>query len=263
MDTFWTLFGQLTSENRRTFAPDFETNDLMTGVGLIGTAAAWLNLNKAKAEYEALVERREGLLSAVATYMSSRLNEYYKREAESLPDNSVDYMDGVEMTTILRVGNLVGKLFRVQTSVVLTNLSEKTYYIKDVEAECILYDAVPVWVFDLNFTQTWNQKGGKDDIPQKVVVDKFLKPGETIEIKLPHGKSALPDEYKERLVSDICNACNRKLITSCWKVSLEDIETADILITWANEDKKDNFKSLRTGMKGILRYCMEAFYPSN
>lgn len=222
----------------------------MTGLGIIGTAAAYANYRSAKAEYEALKEQQDGLIAAVQTYNSSKYDEYINRQ----DSDPVDFMPGVKMTTILRVGNLVGKFFRVQASVVLSNTSDTTYRINSVAADCkVLGRTVSVFEFMIPTPKRREQ--------QKAV-NKSLAPGETMEINLPSGISALYNEKEENINGElrdlICEAACKKLITSCPKISIEGGETANIRVDWG-----DDKVALSRGVKGILRYCMEAFYPKD
>lgn len=231
----------------------------MNFVGAIGTVAALANYRKAKSEYEALKEQQNGLVAAVQAYNSSKYDEYI---AHQKVDN-VDFMPGVRMTTIVRVGNLVGKLFRIQVSVVLSNTSSEKYHIYRVAADCEVLN-LPIRVFSAGIKfEDFSLKADSALIPQQKAVNKDLHPGETMEIKLPAGVSALVDpETGENKTGElrnlICQACNRKLITSCWKISIEDAETANILVSWG-----DDKHAKSNNVPGVLRYCMEAFYPKD
>ena len=83
-----------------------------------------------------------------------------------------------------------------------------------------------------------------------------------MEISLPSGISALYNEDKKNINGElrdlICDAAGKKLITSCPKISIDGGVTADIRVDWG-----DDKVALSRGVKGVLRYCMEAFYPKD
>lgn len=220
----------------------------MNELGIIGTAAAYANYRRAKADYEALKEQQDGLVAAVQSYNNSKYDEYINRQE----GDPVDFMPGVKMTTILRVGNLVGDLFRVQASVVLSNTSSETYRINSVAADCRVLGCI---VVPLSYYT-------KNPIPQQKAVNKSLAPGDTMVINLPSGISALYNEKKENINGElrdlICDAAGKKLITSCPKISIEGGVTADIRVDWG-----DDKVALSRGVKCVLQYCMEAFYPKD
>ncbi len=213
---------------------------------IIGTGAAFLNYKKAKANYEALKEQFDALQAAVQTYNYHKYDEY----AEHIDTKPIDLMPGVHMTTILRVGNLVGKnIFRAQTSIVLSNTSDSTYHIHNAIAECMVLKTY-VNMFEVN--------GGQ--ISQRIIVNRDLQPGETMEITLPGGVSSWDETKLGELRDLICQAAGKKLITSCPKLNIENGATGDIQVQWSLGE--DSVKTARTiGLPGVLRYCGEAFYP--
>ena len=230
----------------------------MTGFGLIGTAAAWWNYRKAKQEYDELKEKQEGLQAVIRLYELTKKNEIYEELAKQIDEMPVEYMQGVQMTTILRVGNLVGKRFRAQASVVLTNTGDTEYYIHNVEAICYIHGRVAS-VFKLD---VWSPSDVRVNyLSQAKKVGAYLKPGETMEIELAGGQCAFPKEEHEQLKDDICNAAGKRLITSCQFTNVDDVENADILVTWSDTKDSEQHKAYREKVPGLLRYCMEAFYP--
>lgn len=232
----------------------------MSVLSLIGAGAAWLNYRRAKKNYDAAKEKYDALKAAIQNYSSNRLNGYI----DTIDTNAVDLMPGVQMTTILRVGNLVGQLFRVQASVVLSNTSQNTYYIDNVMADCFVYDKpIAVYAIDTDAIFTFDTANVTHGVAQQIRAAKWLKPGETLEIKLPAGISGLPDNERAKLKEAICAACGKSLITSCPATSLNDVEKADVQVSWTEETGHD-LKTARTiGLKGSLRYMGEAFYPKD
>ena len=228
----------------------------MTGVGIVGLGAAFANYQKAKKEFEAIEERYEGMMAAVETYESNKLNAYI----DSQEERPNDFPSGLLFSTTLRVGNLVGKMFRCQTWLVVSNISKQTYYIGTASAECNVLDC-PVVVYSGKLLTE-----GAKQIEQKNAYNKTIAPGETVYIPMPAGISVLVDKetgdyITGKLRDMICEAAGKKLITSCPKITLEKSQKADILFTW-REGSTGELKTCATqGRLGALRYCGEAFYP--
>jgi len=249
LDTFWTLFGQLTSENRRTFAPDFETNDLMTGVGLIGTAAAWLNLNKAKAEYEALKERYEAVQDAI---LANHQQTEYTPTIDTKPNNAPE---GVDCVGMLRVANVVGKMFRCRASLIMTNTSKNRYYIQYAQIDTF-FDGLPILIYKLDWDGLF--PSGNHQVQQNILVGKYIEPGEVLVIDFPDGLSALPDEQMGKMRDLICAVAGKSLVTSIMHpVSIEDGIKVDYRFGWAKENEREQQDCYTLKKYGILRYMRE------
>lgn len=227
----------------------------MTGVGIVGLGAAFANYQKAKKEYEALEERYEGMLAAISTYEANKLNAYI----ESLEDRPNDFPSGLMFSTLLRVGNLVGKEFRCQASLVVSNISKRPYYIGSASVDCKVLDC-PVVVFSSKLLTD-----GAKQLEQKTAYNKVIAPGETVEIFMPAGISALYNKDGESIMGEfrdlICSAAGKKLITSCPKTTIEKGETADILFTWREGETGEMKTCSVLSRIGALRYISEAYYP--
>lgn len=224
----------------------------MTGLGIIGTAAAWLNYKKAKAEYEALQEQQDGLMAAIEAYDQTK----GEMLAGQIDVQSMDMPSGVEITSILRVANLVGKMFYAQPSVVLMNTSSNDYWIRTVYCSCFIFDT-PVLIYTL----TWDGLfADSEQTKGYVAVNDYLRAGETKEIVFDKGLSALLPEQMSELRQLICDATGKKLITSCPKVSIGSdgaAEKASIKVVWSDDEHV--LKNGITERKpGTLRYCGEA-----
>lgn len=211
----------------------------MTGLGIIGTAAAYANYRSAKAEYEALKEQQEGLVAAVQTYENAKYDELYARDSvNTTPDNAIP--SEMKTTTILRVGNLVGSFFRYEASVVFSNISSsKTYHIKRVEVKCAVLGMIT------------------DDAP--IVCDKTIAPGETAEIILPKKLSKGTGDFMSKLRDLICKAAEKRLITSCPKISIEGVEKANIKVKYTVDGEEQEKTYFYNEKPGVLRYCGEAY----
>lgn len=215
-------------------------------LSIIGTGVAFANYRKAKAERDALVEQKEALLAAIATYKDKRY-DMTETALETINNNSVSYPDGLQVSSILRVGNLVGKVMRAKKSLVITNVSGKTYVIVNPDLSCKVFDK------GVGFE--------KDGLPNEQIT---IAPGQTIEISSENSIAGFANtETLAKLRDYICEQSGKKYITSCGKISLDGIETADIKFSWQeNKDvAPDKWKvAAWLGKPGVLRYCMEAFY---
>ncbi len=217
----------------------------MNPLSIIGTGVAFANYRKAKNTLDALVEKKEALEAAVKSYYEGQRYDMMNEVLDvTIKDNTVTYPDGVKVSSILRVGNLVGKLMRAKISLVVTNTSANTYVISNPSVSCFIL-GVGVGLKD-------------GDMPQESIV---LKPGQTIEISSKNSIAGFEDESMMAKLRDlICKEAGKKLITSCPKLNVSDAETADIYFEWTTEGNKEQKVATWLKVPGVLRYCMEAFY---
>lgn len=228
----------------------------MNTIGLIGTGAAFLNYKKAKANYEALKEQYDALVAAVQTYNFHKYDEYYnKQEVDTKP---FERPEGVMVSTILRVGNLVGKVFHAKPSVILSNTSDNTYFIHKISAKFFVFGD-PIIISRMG--GQWYLFNPEVEVqPDTIEVNKELLPDDTLEIEFNGGTSAVQD--MDKLRSLICDAAGKKLITSCPKLSITgDTEKANVDIFWSeSRDNNDTKEFWYNDLPGVLRYCGEAYY---
>ena len=255
----------------------------MNILGLIGTGAAFVNYRKAKNELAELTARKDTLCTALGTYQ--QYADQQKRDAEErllydyeqsiiAAEAAIDYVDNpsdLQVTSVLRVGNLVGKYYRAQCSLVFSNTSDHDYYVGFGEVECYFKDAIfatGIWESNFNYKNKWTR----------------IPAGQTVEIG--YSKTVYKaNEQLDELRQYICNYCGKKLITSCPKVSIDDmVESATILFRWVTDidnvpedegdvinrnevynggDVKRKWTVAKTACyrnkPGVLRYCGEAF----
>ena len=233
-----------------------KTEDMKLGLFAIGTA--WLNYRKAKAEYEALEEKQQALQAAVDTYNMEKYEDYDehrdqmygKEEPNERPEQSAD--EKFLVSTILRVGNLVGKYMRVRGEIVMTNLTNRPIFVNGANVMWwIMGQRIPVIEGGLvNGEQKWEQS---------IKIGKWLQPGETQGWEFEKGISAMADMGALR--DAICEAAGKRLITSCPKISIEGLESACFKVSWRDESMMNGTTSFYTNDKpGVLRYMMEAYY---
>lgn len=241
----------------------------MATLGLIATGAALLNYRKAKSDYDALIDKRDGLMAALnmITDAVDQYNEHkydeqhldasdhpssiYTEDEQILQNDTLP--DGLHVTTILRVGNLVGKLFYGKSSIVFINTGDTPVYVLSAQVDPSIFGD-SLMMFEPGVKNLQNQKAA-DDI---IIVNRKIQPGETIEIEGKRFVSVLED--MERLRQLICDAAGKRLITSCPKLNIEKGQASDMLIKWGGEAYKPEKQTVIMKMPGVLRYCGEAFY---
>ena len=216
----------------------------MNIIGGIGLAAAIANYRKANKDYNEALERVETLQAAVDTYISQRDAKFDEINSGIQYDKNTQ-IPGVLCTSILRIGNLVGNYCRVRTSVVLTNTGSAHVTITSVDANVYACGTLIV-----------------SDTENKRVSYFKLEPGETKEIELPGGIASVDGPTMDAIKSAICETAGKRLITSCPKTNVSNIESAKIRLTWkAASGAGDEKTALYDEPNGVLRYCGEAYYP--
>ena len=228
----------------------------MNILGIIGAAALFPKYKTAKAEYDDLKEKVESIRASVQTYNFRKLDEYIDK---TNPEKPNDFPAGLSMAPMFKVGNLVGTLFHCRMEVTISNTSRTPFYVRTIYADPVIFgDALPVFKSSL--------LDGANVLKQEAVVNRIINSGESVLVDLPSGISGVPDMGKLRDV--ICKACGRKLITSCWKVNIEDgTAKADVMIDWSEvvdgQPAKEVKRMWVRNYPAILRYMMEAYYPKN
>ena len=230
----------------------------MTGLGVIGTAAAWLNYRKAKQELDALKEKRDEVNASVLSLWGQ--NTYYD-VTNSIETKANDMPEGVEYAAMLRVGNVVGKMFKARVSLTLTNTGKNTYYIKNTIVDTF-FDNLPVTIYKTGWV-------GTQKVQSNTAVDKYLKPNGTITIEYESGISGLPDEQMKKMRELICAVAGTSPVTNILKpVNIIDGIKSDIWVNWGlvgddakEEVVKDGWNTLKSGYTlkkyGVLRYMKE------
>lgn len=252
----------------------------MTGFGLIGTGAALLNYRKAQANLEEVKERRDTIITGLKTYQQylEELNEWQEEiklqaELDAIKVDEVNNPEGLQVTTILRVANLVGKYYKAQISVLFSNTAkDKVFQVEEISSTCYFKDQA---VMSADYTYPTREELSKylgvmdqetyEYYKKKHPLDYILiKPGQTAEKAFDAETYKIPELAKE--MRDYITAyCGKSLITSCPKVNIDDkVENANILFTWRMHDVKtgeiDEYKyktAVYRAKPGVLRYCGE------
>ena len=229
----------------------FITMNILGGIGL---AAAIANYRKTTQEYEQALGQKETLQSAVNTYTSKRDKQFDAFDSQ----NPVQYdkntkLEGLLATSILYIGNLVGKKCHMQTHVVITNTGSANIRITGVEAKVRVFGSLVLPLGSSNLDA------------QKRAYNELLPPGSTKEILLPGSKEAIIEGTADKEIEQaICKACGKSLITSCKKINIDGASTADIRLYYkpANGAGTTEQTSYYPNQPGVVRYCGEAFSPS-
>ena len=238
----------------------------MTGYGLIAAVPAFTQYKKAINHYNNLVEHQEALVTAVGTYNFHKMDDYYLSHlTNEKQDNPVP---GLLIAPMLRVGALVGKLYRCQASVVMTNTSDRAIeFSPGFSIENVLCDE-PVKVYKVEWGGFWHFMDFNEiPIPQKTTKPFRIKPGQTLELMITGGISGMDGDKLENVRQMIYAATGVGIITSCPKVSIENGVRTDVRFHWYYVDdihdgiawnKKEYYG---VGLQGILRYCGEVYWP--
>ena len=253
----------------------------MAGLGLIGAGVALLNYRKAQANLEEVKERRDTIITGLKTYQQylEDLNEWQQevalqKELDAIKVDEVNNPDGLQVTTILRVANLVGKYYKAKISVLFSNTTkDQVFQIEEVSSTCYFEDKA---IASADYVYPTVEELNKNYIPvtegesydfwkRKHKLDTILiDPGQTVEKEFDAQTYKLPELAKE--MRDYITAyCGKSLITSCPKVSIDNkIENANIMFTWRNAKSGSNdlgsekYKTAVYRAKpGVLRYCGE------
>lgn len=266
-----------------TFAPDFKKTSKMTGFGLIGAGAALLNYRKVKANLEEVEELRDTIITGLKTYQQymEELNEWQQEiklqaELDAIKVDEVNNPDGLQVTTILRVANLVGRYYKAKISVLFSNTTkDQVFQIEEISSTCYFENQVIasedyvyltadevknsmpyILVFTKEMYEKWKRQNALDTI--------LINPGQTVERGFDTQTYKIP-ELAEKMRDYITEYCGTRLITSCLKVSIDNkIENANIMFTWRNAKSGDyaldseKYKTAQYRAKpGVLRYCGE------
>ena len=222
----------------------------MSPISFLAIGTAFANFFKAKKAYEDALEEQQTILEAV------NIQQDYKDERDEQYENLMDKseneitsdgrLQAVSISPIVKVGNLVGNIFRAQLCLVFTNTSSnRSYNIRNLKANARVFGEalrgyMPTASYNFN-----------------------LNAGETKEIELVGAKTSLDGATLEKLRNSICAAAGKKLITSCPKINIDGIADADVEFYYGSGTTyAGNQRATYRNCKGLLRYMGEAFFPS-
>ena len=252
----------------------------MNIIGLIGTAGAWANLKKAKAELEAAKAEAEAnkdaILAAVAQYDNSKWDKLNEYDRDLYDPNKI--CEDILVIPILNIGMLVGYKCRIQPQLVLQNTSdEKTITIQ----QSSLYALFSVYGENTAVTA----------IPPSSKI--ILKPKERITVNIVIGVMDKSDgswidaiknklvtalaggvieineginKLKDRFISYFARTGYAKLITSVPKGSVLtglDVITAKVSFDYCDNTDLNIRRAYYDNARGSAVYQGEAFYPGD
>jgi len=170
----------------------------MAKIGLIATAAAWLNYRKAKAEYEEALSAFEiektALILGINEYNATKYNqleEYTQRLLDpetGLPYNENDVVAGLKMIPILEVYNLRnfpgtdrGFVGEQAIKIGITNTTEQAFRIRKIGGAMYCYGKLAGQIGDLSQTR-----------------EIIIESGETcvLDVNFGHKMNSWSDQYK-------------------------------------------------------------------
>ena len=237
----------------------------MQPLSIIAIGAAFANYRKAKAAYLAAKEADQATIDALnlrdsylrlpeaeeaeqKAFEQEKQDNYYSQMIEQLEADERDAagkLQSVEVTPVVRIGNLEGKYCKCGISLVFKNISEtNTYRISNIKA-----DANVLGVFLRGSVVESN-------------IDFVLDPLSYKEITLDKTICEMDKDTLAQLKADISGALNKKLFSSCYalKVSLAGAASADIEFTYGSGSSYAG--ATRTNYAnqiGVLRYVGEAY----
>ena len=242
-----------------------------------------MNYRKVKANLEEVEELRDTIITGLKTYQQymEELNEWQQEiklqaELDAIKVDEVNNPDGLQVTTILRVANLVGRYYKAKISVLFSNTTkDQVFQIEEISSTCYFENQVIasedyvyltadevknsmpyILVFTKEMYEKWKRQNALDTI--------LINPGQTVERGFDTQTYKIP-ELAEKMRDYITEYCGTRLITSCLKVSIDNkIENANIMFTWRNAKSGDyaldseKYKTAQYRAKpGVLRYCGE------
>ena len=222
----------------------------MSILSYLAIGGAFANYRKAKKAYDEAKAEEQAALSAInlsSDYEAKRDEQYEQLLQQGTTESDGNSrLQNVQVAAIIRVGNLVGSFFKANISLIFSNTSKTaSYNIFGIKAQGnILGEYLRGYEASTNVTIN-------------------LKAGESKEIELGGASTSLDGATLDKLRNTICEACGKKLITSCQKINIQNIGYADVEFkygsgtTYAGETR-----AAYRGIPCVVRYCGEAFYPN-
>lgn len=224
---------------------------------LFRTIVAALVLAKIVSDNRKSIQSEENsalLQSAIDTYKKNQdaLKESLNQSGVIPGDNNSE-LSNVNVSFILRLGNLVGSKMKAQVTLVMTNKS------KDLTYTLTRFKVQP---YINGIFLGFDSAGGFDS---GYPMGRVLRPGETIEITLPGVNQIILPSSSDRdsLRNLICNAAGKKLITSCPKITINNAVHANIEFYYQGIKGAGGLtRAVYYDIVGVLRYCGENFILS-
>ena len=237
----------------------------MQPLSIIAIGAAFANYRKAKAAYLAAKEADQATIDALnlrdsylrlpeaeeaeqKAFEQEKQDNYYSQMIKQLEADERDAtgkLQSVEVTPVVRIGNLEGKYCKCGISLVFKNISEtNTYRISNIKADANVLGAF--------------LRGSVVESD----VDFVLDPLSYKEITLDKTTCEMDKDTLAQIKADISAALGKKLFSSCYalKVSLAGAASADVEFTYGSGSSyAGGTKTTYPNEIGVLRYVGEAY----
>lgn len=226
----------------------------LTKILLLGIVAYLFSSEKKK--YEELEEKSKDLEEAAKNFGNQQTESKketdkdinYKHEDSSGSGKDGDgnsKLSDLEVSYLIRVGDLLGKKADINLVLYLCNKSEdKTYILNDFKVKPTVCGIEMGWV--------------AENETQRVTV----RPGQTVDFYVARENNAVIGDksFMEMLKNAIKTAAGKKLFTSVTKnTDIKDTE-ADVEFYYIGEKQAGNtVRAIYNGQKGTLRYCGTAW----
>lgn len=273
----------------------------MQPLSIIAIGAAFANYRKAKAAYLAAKEADQATIDALnlrdsylrmpeaeekerAEAKQAFVDDYYSQMIEQLEADERDATgkpQSIEVTPVVRIGNLEGKYCKCGISLVFKNISEtNTYRIsgvgdpsdEDLTSLIITANSQNSNNNSNNSNNSYKVTGLKADanvfgtfLRGSVVesdVDFILEPLSYKEISFKKTICEMDKDTLAQLKADICAALGKKLFSSCYalKVSLAGAASVDVEFVYGSGKTYAGLTPATIPNQiGVLRYVGEAY----
>lgn len=216
----------------------------MNLIAAIAAVPAITTYRKAKADYEALVEKKSVMEASIRAYNQSK----QLAALDGISDTSVDHMPGVLTTIILRFGVWAFGIHWFKPSAVFTNTSKTDYKILHVSTNNI--EVLKKYLVIMT-----DKSGNKVLQESHDTAGGFiLKAGDTIEIPFDGGYSNLINPEtgasETQVLWDMIAEAEKAAGTKA--VEIEGAVRADIQTVWVNG--KTNKQSAYLKKPGVIFY---------
>lgn len=222
----------------------------LTKILLLGIVAYLFSSEKKK--YEEVKGKNDDLEDAVNNFGSQQSENKkesdddinYKHDDSSGNDGNSKLSD-LEVSYLIRVGDLLGKKADINLVLYLCNKSkDKTYILNDFKVKPTVCGIEMGWV--------------AENETQRVTV----RPGQTVDFYVARENNAVIGDksFMEMLKNAIKTAAGKKLFTSVTKkTDIKDTE-ADVEFYYIGEKQSGStVRAIYNGVKGTLRYCGTAW----
>lgn len=191
----------------------------------------------------------EAIKNQIENYIKQQQENWEYWNGQNPREEEFDTIpDGLVISYVLYIGNLVGKKGSLRFDLAISNTSkDKKYVISNIQAQPSIGGA-QLWYY-------FSNDGSY-----------IIGPGETHSIYVGSAKSVefTSEGNIESIRNLVCKKCGKKLITNCPKITISDVTTSRISFDYTGIASAGGGVYVKLGdVKGLLRYVKEAYYPKN